>query len=86
MAPTPVSNTNPNYANAQTAGHSEDTTGVEGLINISTAPAAVLAQLPFYGASTLPATTSGQFASNAALAQQMSLDGGRADDCCHQQD
>jgi hypothetical protein len=35
------------YANAQYTGQSEDTTGVEGLININTAPWPVLATLPF---------------------------------------
>jgi hypothetical protein len=35
------------FANANVAGTSEDTTGVEGLVNINTAPWPVLAALPF---------------------------------------
>jgi hypothetical protein len=66
-APGPVANTNGQNANAQTPGYAEDTTGIEGLININTAPAAVLAQLPFYGGSTLSATA--QATANATMAQ-----------------
>jgi hypothetical protein len=68
VAPVPVANTNPAYANAQVAGHSDDTTGVEGLININTAPVAVLAQLPFFGVATSGGT---QTFLNAQLAQSI---------------
>lgn len=44
--PEPVANRQPAVANT-TSTASEDTVGVEGLININTAPVAVLAQLPF---------------------------------------
>ena len=47
-APVPVANQGPKVENNQTPGTSEDTTGVDGLININTGPAQVLAALPFY--------------------------------------
>jgi hypothetical protein len=43
-----ANNDSTSAANAINAGSSEDTAGVEGLININTAPAPVLAQIPFY--------------------------------------
>jgi hypothetical protein len=46
--PMAVANTAPSVANNVTAYNSEDTTGVEGLININTAPWPVLATLPFF--------------------------------------
>jgi DNA uptake protein ComE-like DNA-binding protein len=45
--PTPVANSNPAYHNAQTAGKAEDIVGVQGLVNINTAPVPVLAALPW---------------------------------------
>jgi len=45
--PTPVANTNANYSNALVATNTEDTTGIQGLVNINTAPLPVLASLPF---------------------------------------
>ena len=46
--PVAVANTTPAIANNATAYNSEDTAGVEGLININTAPWPILATLPFF--------------------------------------
>ncbi len=51
-APTPVANNNPAIPNAYYPATSEDTVGVEGLININTAPWPVLASLPLVPAGT----------------------------------
>ncbi len=61
-----MANQLPAIANNLTAGQSEDTVGVEGLININTAPWPVLAQLPFYGTAL-----AGTPAQNAVLAKKI---------------
>jgi hypothetical protein len=43
-----VANKDQTTTNAQTAGKSEDTVGVQGLVNINTAPAKVLEALPWF--------------------------------------
>jgi hypothetical protein len=52
--PAAVANRSATVANNQTAGSSEDTVGVEGLVNINTAPVPVLASIPW-----IPPTASG---------------------------
>ena len=50
--PTATANRKAAVANATAAGTSEDTVGVEGLVNINTAPVPVLAAVPFFAAGT----------------------------------
>jgi hypothetical protein len=66
ISPVPVANSNSAVANVVTPGTSEDTVGVEGLININTAPAPVLAQLPFTGTAASPSTST-----NAMIAEKI---------------
>jgi hypothetical protein len=75
--PVGVANYDSTITNANTAGKSEDTVGVQGQININTAPAVVLAQLPFYAAAlngAVPYSASAQLSNNATLAQAIVTD------------
>jgi hypothetical protein len=78
LPPIGTANNNTTTVNAQSPNTSEDVVGVEGLININTAPAVVLAQLPFYNAAVaggvpLPAGLT-LTAANAQLAQSIVTD------------